>query len=617
VRNLILVLLFALNAFGLTDVDRQELLHKNILSPYNPGFENGKSSWTIGTDTISTVSSGSNLLLGKGSITWDSAGAARILASKAITIPKGLYGSNGYAQCKIQTPSGTATHTLSVYDGTNTLVSSTITSSTLPTYTGVNFIFPSSGTIQLRMTSVAADEPLIAIDDCYIGAAFNITQVSQASYYGGTDIYATGVTCAMTATTGGANADLTTDADCTLTNFGFANTTTKTYYASFPSLPPGKYLVEANFTAQVGTAASECAWQLSDGTNLGNEVKDNHQGTARLQPHHLEYPFTYSNSQGATTFRVIGRRTAGTGSCDIYGTDQAATIHVWRFPTTSEQAFRADASPASWSGYHDTTCSWSRTNVAYGDPATDASCALVERTNTNFGSVTGSNDLPKTIFTPTKSGKFYICADISIQGSSLAATLGFKLWDGTTTIAEADWQVPVAGYGSRIPLCGIYNATNTSSKTLSIQTKASAGSVSISNLTAASVIEWQIFALDQSFPSPYFVGAIVANTQANVMEFCVVEYQTTVTTTTAPTRNYGNCFGSITRSATGTYSQPITAGVFSAAPTCSATSNNATNGSKCNTEGSATTTAVTVKCYAAGGSTLSDERPTITCYGPH
>ncbi len=174
----LLVLLTVLNPMlagaALTDFDRQELAVKNWLAPYNSGFESGKAKWTASGGTLAAVTSGTNLLVGKGSATWDSGSAAQTLTSQTITIEKGYYGQNCEAGIVAQTPSGTATHTVQAYDGTNILVSATIVSSKTPRLNTVNFPCPQSGTVALRLVSVAADEPLIAVDDAYLGLARNV-----------------------------------------------------------------------------------------------------------------------------------------------------------------------------------------------------------------------------------------------------------------------------------------------------------------------------------------------------------------------------------------------------------------------------------------------------------
>lgn len=174
----LLVFLTVLNPIfssaALTDFDRQELPVKNWLAPYNSGFESSKAKWTASGGTFAAVTSGTNLLVGKGSATWDGSSASQTLTSQTITIEKGYYGQNCEAGIVAQVPSGTATHTVQAYDGTNILVSATIVSSTTPRLNTVNFPCPQSGTVALRLVTVASDEPLIAVDDAYLGLARNV-----------------------------------------------------------------------------------------------------------------------------------------------------------------------------------------------------------------------------------------------------------------------------------------------------------------------------------------------------------------------------------------------------------------------------------------------------------
>lgn len=182
-RLLSLILLMPLLAFAsLSDTDRQEFWSKNLLK--NGGFENGLGSdshkWAASGGALALVTNGSNLLRGNDSATWDSSAAAQTLSYSALAIPNGLKGSAGIGMCKIMTPSGSATHLLEAFDGSTVLKSTTITSSTTPTYSYVSFTFPASGNIVLRLKSVNANEPLIAIDNCYLGAADEVFGTIQS-----------------------------------------------------------------------------------------------------------------------------------------------------------------------------------------------------------------------------------------------------------------------------------------------------------------------------------------------------------------------------------------------------------------------------------------------------
>ena len=145
----------------------------NLLTNY--GFEDATFStdWTASGGTLAAAA-GSNILFNSQGATWDSGAASQTLSYAAITVPQGYKGNNCEGAIYAQTPSGTATHLVQAYDGTNILVSATIVSSTTPRLNTVNFPCPQSGTVALRIISVAADEPLIAIDDAYLGLARNV-----------------------------------------------------------------------------------------------------------------------------------------------------------------------------------------------------------------------------------------------------------------------------------------------------------------------------------------------------------------------------------------------------------------------------------------------------------
>lgn len=176
-KLLLSLLLVSSTAFGaLSDVDKAQAGATNILT--NPGFENGKASWTASGGTLAVATSGSNLLLGKSSVTWDSTAASQTLTSDYVTISNGLKGTNGEYGCKIMVPSGTAAHSLQVYSGSTVLGSLSIADlGTNPKpFTGI-FTIPTSGSLALRVFSTASNEPSITIDDCYLGPTRSIGSV--------------------------------------------------------------------------------------------------------------------------------------------------------------------------------------------------------------------------------------------------------------------------------------------------------------------------------------------------------------------------------------------------------------------------------------------------------
>jgi hypothetical protein len=239
-------------------------------------------------------------------------------------------------------------------------------------------------------------------------------------------------------------------------------------------------------------------------------------------------------------------------SCQKTSTDAASLAYI---PDTTAQ---------SWSGYHDSTCSWARTNTAYGDPTADASCALVERTNQNFGTVSTSGSvLPAITFTPKKAGRYYACALVHLT-SSAGSNQAVRLYDGTNTIAEQQWNAPAA---QSIPftVCGIAVASSTSAFTLSLQTKASSGTVTLAAANASGAVEWSIFAIDNSFPAPLLSNSVVSSSSGVVK---VVSAFITNTGTPTVTRQDGSWIASLTDNGAGDTTINIAAGTFSTIPNC-------------------------------------------------
>jgi hypothetical protein len=191
-NKILLALLFSFTAHAsLNEVDKAEVLHENNM--FNPGFENGLQGWTASGGTTAVIDTGTNLLKGKRSITWDAGAAAQTLCSKAVTIEEGDKGENGLAWIKIKTPSGTATHTIYAYDGTNPVGQEvTVGSDATGVFTRANFIYPSSGTMQFCIEA-QADEPLVAIDLGYMGHAANITEVKDPDVFSAKVVFSGGV----------------------------------------------------------------------------------------------------------------------------------------------------------------------------------------------------------------------------------------------------------------------------------------------------------------------------------------------------------------------------------------------------------------------------------------
>lgn len=489
-----------------TSAEKSYYPFQNLLT--NPGFESGKTGWSASGGTFTITTTSANVSTGAQAATWDSSAASQTFRSSSITVPPGWYGANGVLRCRIQTPSGTATHTIGAWDGTTYSNATTITSSSSYVSTSVNFIWPSSGTLAIQISSVNANEPSINIDDCYYGLADNIGTVAQAQFIG-SGYYAATASCLWTRSSTSLGAFSTTAAcPAPTVEANPGPGTISTTDADLPqftvnNLTPGIYRVQFTGFNDGGSSGTEVSYAISDGTNTRGYVSQT-RPAGNSTWFQVEAFFTYTNIQSSVTFSMYGAATSGSVQIGNSANNNRLNFSLIKFPSSSEIAYEANSLPNSWSGYHDTTCSWAVTSTSYADFTADASCNLTERTNRNFGTVSTSGSVkPAITFNPVVGRRYWVCATASLfPGSAVNAAV--RLWDGTTTVLEV-----AANTGSNrtdIPLCGIYNAATTPA-TLSLQAQSDSGAVNISSSRQSqSSLEWAIFDLDQSFPAPILVG---------------------------------------------------------------------------------------------------------------
>lgn len=576
----LLPLLFVATALGaLTELDRALLSQRNLLA--NPGWEGAKAGWTASGGTYTTTTTAANIGAGNASGSWDSSSGSQTLTSGSVSITSGngLSGLNGVVSCRIKAATGTATHTIQAYDGSAALVSSTVTSSTSGfVRTSANFIFPASGTVSLRLVSVASDEPGIYIDDCYLGLAdgFNIQSVSQAQL-AGQSYFATTASCAWGRTNTALGA-FSTDTDCPGPTIEVQKVGTwQTTDADLPqqtinNLPPGVYVVEVTGTVDNSAGANIVCLAVSDGTTTSGRACARPETGATTFPSLKATGYFEYSSAGNRTFSVYGA--SASGAVDLYASasNQIVQFTIYRFPNTSETAYRADLVSSSWAGFHDTNCVWSRTNTAYGDFTADATCTLTERTNVNFGTVSASGSvLPAITFTPKKAGTYFVCARASAQSSANSSYASLQLTDGTNQIATSNFRqyTTVGDQAVTETLCGLVRATSVAAITLTVQGAASSGNVVIQTGSIEKPLEWSIFSVDQSIPAPVLVGSITSGTTGQErMERATVVADAACSLSTDVTQS-GSWITSCTRNASADYTLGLSG--FSATPTCTVT----------------------------------------------
>lgn len=159
---------------ALSELDKSIVGARNLL--VNPAADASTAGWSSTGGVLTTTTIG-----GTHAFVLTSSGAGQKFFSGYKTISTGdeLSGQNGAVSCLFKAASGTATHKIYAFDGTNPIGDvTTVTSSTDKfTRATANFIFPSSGTVRLEVATVSGSEPVLYQTRCYFGQAegFNLT----------------------------------------------------------------------------------------------------------------------------------------------------------------------------------------------------------------------------------------------------------------------------------------------------------------------------------------------------------------------------------------------------------------------------------------------------------
>lgn len=327
---------------------------------------------------------------------------------------------------------------------------------------------------------------------------------------------------------------------------------------------------------------------------------------------------TIGTESESTTSVIINTGTANTTSSALVDTE--FTLTCTRASTdVIQNVINSNISGSYYSGYHDSTCSFARTNAAYGAFTADATCALVQRQARGIAAAATGSVLPSLALTLPATGTYYICA---YPNSFAAGNGGLRMTDGTTVIVESNDQSTTR---TEKALCGSYVASSLT-PTITIEGKSSSGAITIDTTSTTSAIEWSIFPITNNMPAPVLVGSITSNATGALRQ----EYlqfgggasgglATSACTTTPCTvaAQSGSWISSVARGSTGQYTATVAAGIFSSVPYCVGNAGLfgvATAGFADVSATNATT--IRVNAYSNAGTTLTDNVITLFCMGP-
>ena len=496
--------------------------NKNLLS--NASFENTSyaTSWTL--TTISGAVETTNIIDGKQSANLTFSTTGNI--AQDVTPSIQTNGVNFEATCKVKT-SMTTIQVCGRSGGTEAVCNSVPASNTWQ-IVSTNFVGPANGTsvgVDVKTSSSASGT--VYVDDCYVGPARNIAQVSQAQLIG-TLSFSQAASCTWT-TTSATFADYASNASCNAAAVtGTVTSPGKVLQAQISNAAPGTYFVTAQFTGLIASASSLAVqYRLNENTTstgLDAQLFRNNSSSASVYTGvHLSGTFANTTTQ-TLTFAIQGSiQSAGTNSIDNSLLNEAVTFNVYFFPTQQQSAYQPSITPASWSGAHRGTCNASTTATSFTTPSGFSACTPSERTNRNFGTVTMSTTTPAITFIPPRAGYYFVCANSHVFGSTNAYYYSARLTaDLTNSIAD---QFTSNTNNQVLPLCGIVNFSTVTSTTLTVQIKTSnaAGTANYQSAGIGDSTTWSIVELDAPMPAPYITGltnlvtkAISASTTATI-----------------------------------------------------------------------------------------------------
>lgn len=559
----------------------------------NPGFDSDTANWTESGGSFSRTTTASlvgNNRNGSGGGVWNSNAAAQTLSTDA-TIPKLFEGQNGEAYCPVMTGSGTSTYVLELLDGSNVINSVTIASDTTKfAKSGFNFVFPTytgsiPGTLTLRIRSVAADEPTIYFDDCYLGLATNVSDVKQSMHVG-TLAYTGSASCVWQQTTNSGMVMPAAQPACAapVVTGSVTAPSTRLPAADLGTLAPGyAYKITVNGTYAVSASAStvQCHYKLF----LNNtEGKGTFMATlttgenVEYGPISLSDTFVLTQALPLAQAQLRIQQSAGTGTCQILASlapGRELSFQVEKFPIDGQQTYTPDI--MNWRV--DAVIIGSNPNLgnsavaSFAQPS-DGSLSLTQysgslpvgitcqnaTTSNNFASTcTASLEGPGIAFRTPRAGAYRACVSFSHEkgnGSAAGANINsvFRIVETTlafpyTVTEQGKTNVPSrstyeGGTGTAIEvtplqICGTFQNASAGDKALRLEYMQGVTGTPTSNLLLMDnsfgnrSMHWEVYPIDQAIPAPLLVNSVVAPDYNGVTKINTIKSVSTNYTLTA------------------------------------------------------------------------------------
>ncbi len=595
---------------------------KNLLK--NPGAENGKDgNWTASAGTYTVTSTAADVGEGARALSWDAAASADTLTSNSYTITteNGYDSQSGVASVLAKCDTGTCTHSLQVYDGTNIIATTTITfvGTTTWSRTSLNFVFPTSGTVALRIYS-NANEPLAFFDSLFLGKAqgYNIANISQATHYG-TAFHAATTNCTWSSTATSFTA-VSADTDCPAPTLTGNVTAPATKVPGFVVSAVGKYIVlMSGARCETDNANGNTTIKISDGTISSNGVQfPLYVGDGAAQQCVGTFYFEKTTA-GASTFNIYVDTSAGTFY--IRGDDtglggSGLRFEILKFPSNEETLYKPDelnwlvsAAISGTSGaYFDlgtsdissvtgmTDADMTMTNDTVATITAQIPCASTNESNSTTCNSYPANESNGISFVLPRAGKIEVCTTFfhGADAGDAAATgyieAGFKIVETgnadqtpsqTGSEQAMSFQQVVNGVGRRIVgnsmhLCSIFNMTSSGKKTFRLfveqEVTATVGSSQVYCINNTNNNDgnchWTVRPIDVVSP-PVVISNMLTTPNISSVKIGIANLQ--CDDTSSEVSDPESMVSTVGNISSGTCAITLTTGFFTATPICTAT----------------------------------------------
>ncbi len=590
----------------------------------NGDFEAGiTSKWTDSASKV-TLETGSPLFDSKSFIFTPTA-SGQYYTSDSYAIPVGLHGANCAASFSYNTTESTNKVKLQAYDGANVIGEVSLSPSTTTTLGYVSFLCPSSGTIAFRLASTGSAAALNG-DNASIGTNNSISDISQAQFIGSVK-WAPTSSCEWT--TASAIANLANDNDCddnarTVTGNVTDVTAGLRPAIGIPSAGPGHYVFRIIGDIQKSNSTNNaCYMRFSDGT-LASTAGTIAVNTAEVRVPIFEGSINYTTAPGTLT--VDFQLGSSGNNCILEAGAYGIEIAVYKFPSSTETAYRPDTVGSNWSGYHTSGSmggtSWSTTSSALGDVSNASSIVLTQLSASNLTCVTAAGSLPGITCALPKAGTYQVCA-IPTVSSSGSIAVKTQLVDGSGGVISYPKSVVSVSNTAAIQVthCGNYIASAVGNATFKVQLAVASGTGYMGTYSSDTGISWSVIDISQNIPAPILVGSVTSGSAgAERIERAVFADSSTDNTACSSSPctiwRQSGWLTSVTRNSTGIYTMNIVSGTFSDVPTCTFSNTNSTTVFCQNGGGTATSTSYQFKCMTTTAGVANDASPQVLCMGP-